>query len=235
MKTIGIKYFLLVFYILIAIGLNSCAKPPIRLSFGLSEPPSRTSAPIPLRVGVVKFKEEKEFSLDLDNLTVDVIPEESISSGFTDAFIDYLHQANIFKSILKEPFKNDDVDLVLKSKIVNLQTDEPEFASAMAGAFFRGLTIIGQLVPQYQKVITTVEVELNVNSVDGEKIKTYGEKTSVTKELQSLGPGMTASFEKFMKRPGLMEAMTKTFRKISDNLVRDKDEILSKSSKKPVM
>jgi len=218
---------LLVFYILIAIGLNSCAKPPIRLSFGLSEPPSRTSAPIPLRVGVVKFKEEKEFSLDLDNLTVDVIPEESISSGFTDAFIDYLHQANIFKSILKEPFKNDDVDLVLKSKIVNLQTDEPEFASAMAGAFFRGLTIIGQLVPQYQKVITTVEVELNVNS--------YGEKTSVTKELQSLGPGMTASFEKFMKRPGLMEAMTKTFRKISDNLVRDKDEILSKSSKKPVM
>lgn len=127
------------------------------------------------------------------------------------------------------------MDLVLKSKIVNLQTDEPEFASAMAGAFFRGLTIIGQLVPQYQKVITTVEVELNVNSVDGEKIKTYGEKTSVTKELQSLGPGMTASFEKFMKRPGLMEAMTKTFRKISDNLVRDKDEILSKSSKKPVM
>jgi len=235
MKTIVIKYFLLAFYILIAIGLNSCAKPPIRLSFGLSEPPSRTSAPIPLRVGVVKFKEEKEFSLDLDNLTVDVIPEESISSGFTDAFIDYLHQANIFKSILKEPFKNDDVDLVLKSKIVNLQTDEPEFASAMAGAFFRGLTIIGQLVPQYQKVITTVEVELNVNSVDGEKIKTYGEKTSVTKELQSLGPGMTASFEKFMKRPGLMEAMTKTFRKISDNLVRDKDEILSKSSKKPVM
>lgn len=235
MKTIVIKYFLLAFYILIAIGLNSCAKPPIRISFGLSEPPPRTSAPIPLRVGIIKFKEEKEFSLDLQNLTVDVIPEESISSGFTNAFVDHLHQANIFKSILKEPFKNDDVDLVLKSKIVNLQTEEPEFASAMAGAFFRGLTIVGQLVPQYQDIITTVEVELNVNSIDGEKIKTYVEKTSVTKELQSLGPGMTASFNKFMKRPGLMEAMTKTFRKISDNLVRDKDEILSKPSTIPVM
>jgi hypothetical protein len=221
----------IIFILLCAVtmmSLTSCAmKAPIMVSFGLTETHSLISEKFPMQIGVNKFSEAKSFSLDLKNVRPPIMPKGSLSDGFTDSFVQYLHKTNLFEVVLKEPFDNDDVALILNGKILDIQTEEPDFALAMGGAFIRGLTIVGQLVPQYQKIIGTVELELAVNTRKGKLIKTYKEKTSTTNEVQTLGVGTTESFERYSKRPDIMESMTKTFKKLVDNLIRDKEEVLA--------
>lgn len=226
MKSIKMKCLFLIFCTLTILVLSSCATQPVLVPFYLSGTPSKISPKLPLRVGVEKFSEAKQFSLDLKNIIPSILPQTTISDGFTDSFVNYLFQSNLFKSIHKQPFNSEDVDIIWVGRILEIQTEEPDFDSAMGGAIFRGLTIIGTLVPQYQKVITTVELEFNVNSAKGERIKTYMEKTSTTNEIQTLGVGASGSVINLLKRLGLMESMTKTFAKLLTNIVRDKEELL---------
>ena len=228
MRIINVKFILLVFCSCSILGLSACAShQPVRVPFYLSESPSNQSTELPLRVGVKKFSEVKKFSLDMKNIIPPMVPETSVSDGFTDNFVNYLHQTNIFKSISKEPFISENLDMILAGRILEIKTAEPEFESAMGGAFIRGFTIVGILVPQYQKIITTVELELKVNSSKGMELKTYIEKVSTENEVQTLGAGASGSIINLLKRPGLMESMTKTFTKLVANVVRDKDELLA--------
>jgi S-adenosylmethionine synthetase len=82
-------------------------------------------------------------------------------------------------------------------------------------------------VPQYQKITGVVEVELALITNKGKPIKTYKERTTATIEVQTLGPGTEKSFQHYSKRPDIMEAMTKTFSKLVDSIVKDKDNLLS--------
>ena len=228
MRIINVKFILLIFCSGSILGLSACAShQPVRVPFYLSESPSNQSTVLPLRVGVKKFSEVKKFSLDMKNLTRPMVPETSVSDGFTDNFVNYLHQTNIFKSISKEPFISENLDMILAGRILEIKTAEPEFVSAMGGALIRGFTIVGMLVPQYQKIITTVELELKVNSSKGMELKTYIEKVSTENEIQTWGAGSIGSIVNILKRPDLMESMTKTFTKLVANVVRDKDELLN--------
>lgn len=220
---------ILLFCTLIIFSLTACAgtRPPIVASFGLTDTPTSIQQKCPIRIGVNKFSESKLFSLNLKNLLVPIVPKDSISDGFTNSFVEYLHKTNLFEVVLKEPFDIEDVDIVMSGKILDLQTEEPDFEAAMGGAFLRGVTIVGILVPQYQKIIGTVEVELAVNTRKGKLIKVYKERTAATIKVQTIGVGTGASIAHFSKRPDIMEAMTKTFTKLVDNIVRDKEEVLA--------
>jgi S1-C subfamily serine protease len=223
-----LKFVLLIFCSFSILGLSACAtNQPVKVPFYLSGTPSVQSSKLPLRVGVKKFSEAKEFSLDLKNIMPSMVPQTSISDGFTDNFVNYLYQSNVFKSVHKAPFGSENLDMILAGRIIEIQTAEPDFDSAMGGAVLRGLTIVGVLIPQYQTVITTVELELKVNSSKGKELKTYIEKVSTENQVQTLGIGASGSIVNLLKRPGLMESMTKTFTKLIANVVRDKDELLA--------
>ena len=222
------KFVLLFFCSFSILGLSACAThQPVKVPFYLSGTPSKQSEALPLRVGVKKFSEAKQFSLDLKNILPPIVPQTSISDGFTDNFVNYLYQNNVFKSVHKAPFNNEDLDMVLAGRIIEIQTEEPDYESAMGGAFIRGFTIVGVLIPQYQKIITTVELELKVNSSNGKELKTYIEKVSTENQVQTLGPGASGSIVNLLKRPGLMDSMTKSFEKLIANVVRDRDELLA--------
>lgn len=208
---------------------SSCTTPPpphIHIPLSLIEKPYVELKKLPLRVGVNKFSEENEYSLDLKNIIPSISPFYGISNSFTDNFVHYLHESGIFELVLKEPFEIEDVDIVLNPRILELQSEEPDYDAAMAGAVLRGLLIVGAAIPQHQKVIGTVEIEVLVRNSDGEFMKTYIEKASTTIDIQTLGAGSTASFKNFIKRPDIIQSMTLVFRTFVNNLVADKEIIL---------
>jgi len=228
MGIVKLKFVLLILCYFSILGLSACAThQPVKVPFYLSETPSKQSKTLPLRVGVKKFSEAKQFSLDLKNIIPSMVPQTSISDGFTDNFVNYLYQNNVFKSVHKAPFSSENLDMVLAGRIIEIQTEEPDYESAMGGAMLRGFTIVGVLIPQYQKIITTVELELKVNSSKGKELKTYIEKVSTENQVQTLGVGSSGSIVNLLKRPGLMDSMTKSFEKLIANVVRDKDELLA--------
>ncbi|MBT5472344.1 MAG: hypothetical protein HOK41_17205, partial [Nitrospina sp.] len=125
---------MLIFCSFSILGLSACAThQPVKVPFYLSETPSKQSKTLPLRVGVKKFAEAKQFSLDLKNSGRSLVPQTSISDGFTDNFLNYLYQNNVFKSVHKAPFSSENLDMVLAGRIIEIQTEEPDFESAMAG------------------------------------------------------------------------------------------------------
>ena len=93
MEIIKVKFILLFFCSFSILGLSACAThQPVKVPFYLSGTPSKQSEALPLRVGVKKFSEAKQFSLDLKNILPPIVPQTSISDGFTDNFVNYLYQ-----------------------------------------------------------------------------------------------------------------------------------------------
>ncbi len=202
-------------------GICSCVKvtqPTIRVPFNLSKIVSESPSKIHARVGVENFIEIEEFSLRLEHCSVycpPTVPQGTISDGVTGNFVYYLHELNLFENVLREPFDVKDVDIILTGKIVKIQSKQPDY---------KKMSIISS---KYGKVTGSVAIELQVNNIRKELIKNYKEETSTTIEIDTFGVGIASSFDRFRRRPDIMQSMTETFEKLSKGLVQDKAEIMA--------